>query len=88
MTRVPTYMTNINLLNSTIKNKQNFELYNFQAVTGLKAQTYSGYGMTAYSIVNLEASLNVANNFLENNKLLATEISTMATSMDAISNAT
>ena len=88
MTRVPTYMTNINLLNSTIKNKQAFELYNFQAVTGLKAQTYSGYGMTAYSIVNLEASLNVANNFLENNKLLATEISTMATSMDAIGNAT
>lgn len=85
MTRVPTYSTNMSLLRQTIKNKQTFELYNYQSVTGLKAPTYSGYGMSAYSIVNLEASYNVTNNFLENNKFLDTEISTMSTAMDAIS---
>ena len=68
MTRVPTYSTNMSLLRQTIKNKQTFELYNYQSVTGLKAPTYSGYGMSAYSIVNLEASYNVTNNFLERNK--------------------
>ena len=87
MTRVLTYMTNMNLLSSTLKNKQVFELYNFQATTGLKAQSYSGYGVSAYSIVNLEATLNVTKNFLENNKLLSTEINAMATSMDAITDA-
>ena len=85
MTRVPTYSTNMSLLRQAIKNKQSFELYNFQSVTGLKAPTYSGYGMSAYSIVNLEASYNVTNNFLENNKFLETELSTMSTAMDAIS---
>ncbi|MBE6452379.1 MAG: hypothetical protein E7012_02685 [Alphaproteobacteria bacterium] len=84
MTRVPTYSTNMRLLTQTLKNKQTFELYNFQSVTGLKAPTYSGYGMSAYSIVNLEASYNVTNNFLENNKLLDIEITTMSTAMDAI----
>ncbi len=87
MTRVPTYATYMNMLNQTMKNKAQFELYNYQSVTGLKAPTYSGYGMSAFSIVNLEASLNVTNNFLENNKLLNIELKTMNTSMESINNA-
>ena len=47
MTRVPTYATYMNMLNQTMKNKAQFELYNYQSITGLKAQTYSGYGMSA-----------------------------------------
>ena len=87
MTRVPTYASYMNLLNQTISNKSRFELYNYQSITGLKAPTYSGYGVSAYSIVNMEASLNVTNNLLENNKLLNVELKTMNTSMQAINNA-
>lgn len=86
MTRVPTYATYMNMLNQTMKNKAQFELYNYQSITGLKAPNYSGYGMSAFSIVNLEASLNVTNNFLENNKLLNIELKTMNTSMESINN--
>ena len=67
MTRIPTYATYINMMNQTIRNKETFDLYNFQSITGLKSQSYSGYGMSAYSIVSLEASLTVTNNFMENN---------------------
>lgn len=84
MTRVPTYASYMNLLNQTMINKSQFELYNYQSITGLKSPTYSGYGMSAYSIVNLEASLGVTSNFLENNKLLEIELKTMNTSMQAI----
>ncbi len=87
MTRVPTYASYMNLLNQTINNKSRFELYNYQSVTGLKSPTYSGYGMSAYSIVNMEASLNVTDNLLENNKLLNIELKTMNTSMQAINDA-
>lgn len=86
MTRVPTYTTNMNLLNQSLKIKKEFELYNYQSITGLKSQSYSGYGMSAYSIVNLAASLNITNNFIENNKLLNIELSTMSTSMETITN--
>ena len=84
MTRVPTYSTNINMLNQTLRNKETFDLYNYQSITGLKSPTYSGYGMSAYSIVNMEASLTVTNNFMEKNKILTTEIKTINTSLDAI----
>ena len=87
MTRVPTYASYMSLMNQTMKNKSQFELYNFQSVTGLKSPTYSGYGMSAYSIVNLESSLGVTSNFLENNKLLEIELKTMNTSMQAINDA-
>ncbi|MBE6444870.1 MAG: hypothetical protein E7019_02270 [Alphaproteobacteria bacterium] len=86
MTRVPTYTTNMNLLNQSLKIKKEFELYNYQSITGLKSQSYSGYGMSAYSIVNLEASLNITSNFIENNKLLNIELNTMSTSMETITN--
>ncbi len=85
MTRIPTYATYINMMNQTIRNKETFDLYNFQSITGLKSQSYSGYGMSAYSIVSLEASLTVTNNFMENNKVLTTELKTMSTSLDAVS---
>lgn len=87
MTRVPTYASYMNLMNQTLSNKAQFELYNYQSITGLKSPTYSGYGMSAYSIVNLEASLGVTSNFLENNKLLEIELKTMNTSMQAINDA-
>ena len=84
MTRVPTYASYMNLMNQTLANKAQFDLYNYQSITGLKSPTYSGYGMSAYSIVNLEASLGVTSNFLENNKLLNIELETMSTSMQSI----
>lgn len=87
MTRVPTYASYMSLMNQTLANKSQFELYNYQSITGLKSPTYSGYGMSAYSIVNLEASLGVTSNFLENNKLLNIELETMSTSMQSINDA-
>lgn len=84
MVRVPTYSSYMNTLNQTMNNKAQFDLYNYQAITGLKSPTYSGYGMSAYSIVNMEASLGVTNNFIENNKILTTEVKVMNTSMEAI----
>lgn len=63
------------------------DLYNFQAMTGLKSPNYSGYGMSASTIVGLEASLGVAKNFSENNKILETELKTTNTSLEAISKA-
>ena len=67
--RVPTYATYMNMANATIKNKNMVDLYSFQSITGLKSMNYSGYGMSASSIVSLEASLGVTNTFMENNKL-------------------
>ncbi len=84
MTRVPTYSTYMNMLNQTIRNKDKFELYNYQTITGLKAPNYSGYGMSSYSIVSMESSLTVTENFIEKNKILTTEIKTINTSLDAI----
>ena len=51
--RVPTYATYLNMTNATIANKNLVDLYSFQSITGLKAQNYSGYGMSASSIVSL-----------------------------------
>lgn len=82
--RVPTYATAMNLMNQTLRNKETFDLYNYQSITGLKSPNYSGYGMSAYNIVSLEATLGVTNNFMENNKILTTETKTINTSLDAI----
>ncbi len=86
MTRVPTYATYMSMLNQSLRTKSQFELYNWQSVTGLKAPTYSGYGHAAYSVVNLEASLGVTSNFLENNKLLDIELKAMNTAMQSVNN--
>lgn len=87
MTRVPTYNSYMNMLNQTMTTKAQLDLYSFQAQSGLKSPTYSGYGMSAYSIVNTEAALGVAKNFMENNKILTTEVKTINTSLESISNA-
>ncbi len=87
MVRVPTYASYMSMLNQTLNNKAMLDLYSFQATTGLKSPTYSGYGMSAYSIVNMEATLGVTSNFLENNKILSIELETMNTSMQAINDA-
>ena len=70
MVRVPTYSSYMSMLNQTLGIKSQLDLYSFQATTGLKSPTYSGYGMSASSIVSMEASLQVTENFLETNKLL------------------
>ena len=85
--RVPTHASYMSMLNHTMANKSNFDLYNFQAVTGLRSSSYSGYGMQAYSLVSLEASLNVNESFLETNKILTTETNAMNTALEAISKA-
>lgn len=84
MVRIPTYSTYINMMNQTLKNKETLDKYNFQTLTGLKEQSYSGYGMSAYSIVSLEASLRVNNNFMETNQILGVEVKTMNTSLESI----
>lgn len=84
MVRIPTYATYIGMMNQTIKNREQVDLYSFQSITGLKSQTYSGYGMSAYSIVSLEASLKVNNNYMDNNNILGVELNTMNTSLDSI----
>lgn len=85
--RVPTYATYMSMTNDTIANKKLVDLYSYQSITGLKAQTYSGYGMSASTIVSLEAMLGVTNNFMENNKITEVEIKTMNTSMESIQDA-
>ena len=87
MVRVPTYASYMSMLNNALTNKAMLDLYSFQATTGLKAPTYSGYGMDSYSIVNMEATLGVTTNFLNNNTLLEIELETMNTAMETINNA-
>ncbi len=87
MVRVPTYASYMSMLNNALTNKAMLDLYSFQASTGLKAPNYSGYGMDSYSIVNMEATLGVTSNFLNNNTLLEIELETMNTSMETINNA-
>lgn len=87
MTRIPTYNSYMNMLSQTMSTKANLDLYNFQALTGLKSPTYSGYGMTASSIVGNEAALGVTKNFMENNKILTTEVKAVNTSLESVSKA-
>lgn len=75
------------MLSQTMNTKANLDLYNFQALTGLKSPTYSGYGMSASSIVGNEAALGITKNFMENNKILTTEVKAVNTSLEAISKA-
>lgn len=75
------------MLSQTMSTKANLDLYNFQALTGLKSPTYSGYGMTASSIVGNEAALGVTKNFMENNKILTTEVKAVNTSLESVSKA-
>ncbi len=87
MTRVPTYNSYMNMVNQTLNTKSYVDLYSFQAQTGLKSPTYSGYGMTASAIVGSEAALGVVSNFMENNKLVSTEVQSISTSLSSISDA-
>lgn len=87
MTRVPTYNSYMNMVNQTLNTKSYVDLYSFQAQTGLKSPTYSGYGMTASAIVGNEAALGVVSNFMENNKIVETEINAISTSLSSISDA-
>ena len=84
MVRVPTYSTYMSLMNGALKNKQLVDQYSFQSITGLKAQTYSGYGMSAYSIVSLEAALTVNNNYMDNNSILQVELNTLSKSLESV----
>ena len=87
MTRVPTYNSYMNMMYQTLNTKSYVDLYSFQAQTGLKAPTYAGYGMTASTIVGSEAALGVVSNFMENNKIVETEINAITTSLTSISDA-
>ena len=84
MTRVPTYATYMNMVNQATNLREKLDLYSFQASTGLKSPTYSGYGMSAYNIVSLEASLNITENFMNTNDILNVEIEVMNTSTSSI----
>ncbi len=87
MTRVPTYNTYVNMLNQTLNTKSFVDLYGFQAQTGLKSPVYSGYGMSASAIVGNEAALGVVSNFMENNKIVETEVNSINTALSSISDA-
>ncbi len=87
MVRVPTYASYMTLLNQAMINKSLVNQYSYQATSGIKYANYSGYGMTASNIVNMEASLSVTQNFYDNNTVLNTSITAMSTVMDTIENA-
>ena len=82
--RVPTHASYMNHLNRTLENKSMVDKYTFQSLTGLKNPNYSGYGMQAFNIVSMEASMNVVSNFLTNNDITNIEVKTMATALDAV----
>ncbi|MCQ2740605.1 MAG: hypothetical protein MJ210_00590 [Alphaproteobacteria bacterium] len=84
MVRVPTYASYMNLLDTTLKTKSMADYYGYQAVSGLKYKNYAGYGMKAANIVNMEASISVTQNFLDNNVVLNTTITTMSTVMEQL----
>ena len=73
------------MVNQTLNTKSYVDLYSFQAQTGLKSPTYSGYGMSASAIVGSEAALGVVSNFMENNKIIETEVNAINTSLSSIS---
>ena len=86
MVRVPTYANYNRLLMQTMNIKNKTDILSYQATTGIKYANYGGYGMSASNIVNMEASLSVTQNFYENNNLLTTTVTAMATVMDNIEN--
>lgn len=87
MVRVPTYSSYMSLLNQTLKNKATAEEYSYQTTTGIKYATYAGYGIQAGNMVNMETSLSVTQNFMDNNTLLNTSIKTMSTVMENVESA-
>ncbi len=87
MVRIPTYNSYMNLLNQTLNVKSQIDLYSYQGTTGLKSSTYSGYGISAYNIVNLESALGVTQNFMENNKVLDVELKAMNTALQSVNDA-
>lgn len=84
MIRVPTYASYMTLVNQTMKTKAMANMYSYQAATGIKYANYAGYGMKASNIVNMEASLNVTQNFIDNNTVLNTSVKTMSTVLENI----
>ncbi len=84
MVRVPSYATNMAMIDRTMANKAQLDLYSYQTITGLKHYDYAGYGMSASSIVSFEAALGVNVNYMENNKILQTEVDVIETSIKAI----
>lgn len=87
MVRVPTYASYMSLVNQTMKTKATANMYGYQSATGIKYANYAGYGMKASNIVNMEASLGVTQNFMDNNILINTSIKTMSTVMENVENA-
>ncbi len=87
MVRVPTYASYMSFVSQTMKSKATANMYSYQSATGIKYADYAGYGMKASNIVNMEASLNVTQNFIDNNAILNTSIKTMSTVMENVENA-
>ncbi len=84
MVRVPTYASYMSLVNQTMKTKAMANMYSYQATTGIKYANYAGYGMKASNIVNMESSLAVTQNFIDNNTVLNTSVKTMSTVLENI----
>ena len=84
MVRVPTYASYMSLVNQTMKTKAMANMYGYQASTGIKYANYAGYGMKAANIVNMEASLNVTQNFIDNNTVINTKVKTMSTVIENV----
>lgn len=84
MVRVPTYANYDRLLNQSMKTKSMIDMYSYQAVSGIKYANYAGYGMSASNIVNMEASINVTQTFMDNNTILNTTISALSTVMETV----
>ena len=82
--RVPTYSNYLNMANAISNNRDLVDKYSYQSVTGLKHQTYSGYGMSAYNIVSMESTLKLTNTFMENNKLAEIELKTSNLAIETI----
>ena len=84
MTRVPTYNSYMNMVAQTTALKSQLDLYSYQTTTGIRYQEYSGYGMQANSIVNLESMLGVTSNYMENNKIVTIENNAISTALSTI----
>ena len=84
ITRVPTYNTYMNLVDQTMNLKTKVDLYSYQMTTGIRYQEYSGYGMQAHTIVNLESMLGVTSNYIDSNKLINIENNALTTALESI----
>ena len=84
ITRVPTYNTYLNMVQQTTNLKTKIDLYSYQMTTGIRYQEYSGYGMQAHTMVNLESMLGVTQSYLDNNKVINIENNTISTALEGI----